>query len=296
MDCISNQTPRHGEPEPLYAIVAGGIRAKGPTTFLYRVNARALDQWQYLGVLISPSMNNCPSPRWTGDFGLNWEVSNFLSLSSTDHSISRDFLICGVEGRLATAEAVTCRGSMRATNAQMWMCGSLGLYEESWMRYRYGGKLDHGTYYAGNSFWDPKTQQHIIFGWLLEDDLTPELRRQQGWAGVISMPRRMKLHILRSVTGALQSPLQSIGSVELIPENENKSSFTVVTLCAVPDARRCKLQGRQMSSSNDGLVIFPKTLTQWEMKMSFMVDTDAIRLGFDIIHSSSTYSHFVDNK
>jgi beta-fructofuranosidase len=185
---------------------------------------------------------------------------------------------------------------MRATNAQMWMCGSLGLYEESWMRYRYGGKLDHGTYYAGNSFWDPKTQQHIIFGWLLEDDLTPDLRRHQGWAGVISMPRRLKLQILRSVTSALQSPLQSIGSVELIPEDENKSSFTVVTLCAVPDARRCKLRGRQISSSNDGLVIFPEAVAQWEMKMGFMVGTDAIRLGFDIMHSSSKYNRCIENK
>jgi beta-fructofuranosidase len=294
MNKISNQAPRESELEPLYAIVAGGIRAKGPTAFLYRVNAHALDQWQYLGVMFAPRMNYCPSPRWTGDFGLNWEVSNFLSLSSTDHSISRDFLICGVEGRLATAEAITRNGSMRATNAQMWICGSLGTYEGSWMEYRYGGKLDHGTYYAGNSFWDPKVQQQVIFGWLLEDDLTPELRTQQGWAGVISLPRVLKLHILRSVTGALQSPLQSIGSVELVPDDENESCFTVVSLCAVPDERRCKLRGRHISSSKDGLVIFPEVLAQWEMKLVFVVDTDAIQLGFDIIHSTSKTTRCLD--
>jgi beta-fructofuranosidase len=283
-------TARPGdEGESLYAIVAGGIRGKGPTAFLYRVNAYALDQWQYLGLLLAPGARYCPSPCWTGDLGLNWEVSNFLTLSSANHNISRDFLICGVEGRLGTEHAVKTKGSMRATNAQMWICGSLGFCNGSWMKYRYGGRLDHGTYYAGNSFWDPLAQQHIIFGWLLEDDLDPQLRRQQGWAGVISSPRVLKLHVLRSVVGTLHSSLQSIGSVEVIPEDEDDLRHTVVSLCAVPDARRCKLRGRTFSTRDQMPLVFPQAWAQWELDLTFTVDGDALQLGFDIIHSPSTY-------
>jgi beta-fructofuranosidase len=273
--------------KPLYAIVAGGIRGKGPTAFLYLVNAHALDQWQYLGLLLAPCANHCPSPRWTGDLGLNWEVSNFLTLSGANDSISRDFLICGVEGRLSTEHMVKTKGSMRATNAQMWICGSLGRCNGSWMTYRYGGRLDHGTYYAGNSFWDTPTQQHIIFGWLLEDDLSSELRRQQGWAGVISLPRVLKLHVLRSVVGTLHTPLQLIGSIELIPEKGDEYSFTIVSLCAVPDSRRQKLRGEPLLSSGNLPLVFPHVWPQWEMKLTFMVDEDALEIGFDIIHSPS---------
>ncbi|KAL5393858.1 hypothetical protein PMIN06_003023 [Paraphaeosphaeria minitans] len=60
------------------------------------------------------------------------------------------------------------------------------------MKY-FGGKLDHGIYYDGNSFWGPIAQHHVIFGWLLEDDLDMQLREEQGWAGVISLPRVLKI-------------------------------------------------------------------------------------------------------
>jgi beta-fructofuranosidase len=275
--------------ESLYAIVAGGIRGKGPTAFLYRVNAHALDQWEYLGFLLAPGANYCPSPRWTGDLGLNWEVSNFLTLSSAHPDISRYFLICGVEGRLATQQVINTRGSMRATNAQMWICGSLERCKGSWMTYRYGGRLDHGTYYAGNSFWDPPTKQNIIFGWLLEDDLDSQLRRQQGWAGIISLPRVLKLHVLRSVVGTLHTPLRLIGSIELIPEDGHNYSFTIVSLCAIPDSRRHKLRSQPLASTGRLPLVFPEAWPQWEMQLSFTVDDNALQLGFDITHSPSKY-------
>ncbi|KAH7070006.1 glycosyl hydrolase [Paraphoma chrysanthemicola] len=276
--------------ESLYAIVAGGIRGKTPTAFLYRVHAQALDNWRYLGPLITPGANYCPSPRWTGDLGLNWEVTNFLSLSSTDGAIARDFLICGVEGCLATADAINVEGNMRATTAQMWICGLLEPHEGGWMKYRYSGKLDHGTYYADNSFWDPKTRQHIIHGWVLEDDLDSKLRRQQGWAGAISLPRILKLHVLHSVVGTLMSPLSSIGSIELLPEDEDGSKFTVVSLCAIPDSRLSNLRGPSILSIRQTNPMILGTLAQWEMKLDFEVMEDEGQVGFDIVHSATEYT------
>ncbi|KAL5376273.1 hypothetical protein DPSP01_010623 [Paraphaeosphaeria sporulosa] len=289
MDSLITKGTMYQNSGHMYAIVAGGIKDETPTAFLYRISAHALDKWEYLGPLITVGLNFCPSPRWSGDFGVNWEVSNFVSLSTEDNLISREFLICGVEGRLATTDDIQTKGSFRATNAQMWMCGTIDPLKVLPMSYQFGGKLDHGIYYAGNSFWDPIAQQHIIFGWLLEDDLDIQLRKKQGWAGVISLPRVLKMHILKSVTGAIACSLESIGSVELLPEDTNGTSFTVVSLCAVPDLRLHQLRGRRFSLGTElaGFRLFPESWGQWEMELSFAVSGDAARLGFDIVHSHS---------
>lgn len=226
---------------------------------------------------------------------MNWEVSNFVTLASPDGKRRRDFLICGVEGRLATAETLCTKGNFRATNAQMWLCGTLTAAVGVQMEYGFGGRLDHGLYYAGNSFWDPQTQQQVIYGWILEDDLDTEVRQRQGWAGVISLPRVLKMQVLTSVIGALLSPLQSIGCIELIPEDALGSSFTTITLCAVPDARLSKLRGSQFPPKGSPVrswssgYVFPKAWPQWEMKVEFQVEEGVGKVGFDIIHSSSEY-------
>ncbi|ORX98300.1 glycosyl hydrolase [Clohesyomyces aquaticus] len=284
----------------LYAVVSGGIRGKTPTVFLYQVNACALDEWQYMGPLIIPGLNFNPSPRWTGDFGINWEVSNFVSLSNEDLKISRNFLICGVEGRLTSAGDIVNKGNFRCTKAQMWMCGSLEGGEVVHMKYRCGGKLDHGTFYAGNSFWDSRAREQVIFGWILEDDLESEVRREQGWAGVISLPRVLKLQVIPSVVSALSCPLLSIGSIELLPENEEASCFTVVTLCAIPDTRLNKLRGCNVSP-NPNLCQrplwpkFPEALSRWELRLDFEVKGDNTKMGFDIIHSTTEYTRIYFN-
>lgn len=156
------------------------------------------------------------------------------------------------------------------------------------MRYRSGGKLDHGLYYAGNSFWDAITQQQVIFGWLLEDDLDDRLRQQQGWAGVISLPRFLKLYTLRSVIGTISSPLNTIGSIEMLPENPDGTQFTIVGLCAVPDRRLRRSRGclLLLDPKLDSTMLFPELLAQWEMDLTLSVCDDAKTLGFDIVHSS----------
>lgn len=289
---------RESRSTPLYGLLSGGIRGETPTTFLYEIDGNGPHKWRYLGLLVQPGLNFSPSPRWAGDFGANWEVCNFLSLSDSASGASRHFLICGVEGRIATAERLESQGEFRATHAQMWMGGALeprdGCVE---MKYRSGGVLDHGAYYAGNSFWDPQTRQHVIFGWVLEEDLSPELRRQQGWAGALTLPRVVKLLVLRSVVRALVSSLESIACVEFVPEKSTGATYTAYTLSAVPDPRLGKLRDNERKltiqrHSESQTLRFPRDIPTWEAKLSFSFGSNARSAGLRILHGQGELSVF----
>lgn len=279
------------EKASLYAILSGGIRGKTPTTFVYQVDGASLDRWRYLGPLIEPGLNFSPCPRWVGDFGANWEVCNFVTLADPASGASRDFFVCGVESRRPTPEELQCKGEFRATHAQMWMSGPIqreGHVPK--MRYRVGGVLDHGAYYAANSFWDPQTEQQVVFGWLLEDDLAPELRERQGWAGVLSLPRVLKLLVLRSVVGALVSGLETIRCVEWVAEDDPPTRYTGYSLCGVPDPRLEKLrlaeQALSITPPEDlsPRLCFAKPLASWEARIAFSLGRARSRVGFSILH------------
>lgn len=296
----------------LYGILSGGLRDASPTTFLYRVDPHCLDRWDYLGPLLRPGLHFAPSPRWAADFGVNWEVTNFLSLQEPGTGLSADFLICGVEGLKASPEAVRTKGDFRATHGQMWLCGeprrrpadaedpqgqdTLGVVD---LVYQYGGVLDHGALYAANSFWDPVTQQHVVFGWVLEEDLPIDLRRRQGFAGALSFPRVLLLGSLRFVVGALVTPLRDIGTIGITPTDDTDdepTSFTVTTLCVAPEPRLQQLRSRSGALSTDALLLarpglwtaspLAQPCAQFELKVAFQASTCAQRLGFCILHSN----------
>ncbi|KAL2125980.1 hypothetical protein VTI74DRAFT_2032 [Chaetomium olivicolor] len=280
----------HTGRESLYGLLSGGVRGRSPTTFLYEIDGAGLDRWQYLGPLIEPGLNFSPCPRWVGDFGVNWEVCNFVTLSDKASGASQEFIICGVEGRIPPPKEILRKGEFRATHAQMWLSGPVRCEDQvPRMSYRVGGTLDHGSFYAGNSFWDPQTEEHIIFGWLLEDDLSTELRERQGWAGVLSLPRVMKLLVLHSIVGALVSKLASIACFEFVHEDDSLSRYTGYTLCTVPDPRLEKLRLEEqrlfIQDENEPLVVyFTKPLTTWEAKISFFMGDLQSRVGFSILY------------
>ncbi|KAF9877877.1 hypothetical protein CkaCkLH20_04453 [Colletotrichum karsti] len=235
-----------GDPDnTLYGIVSGGLLGQGPTPFIYRLDEGDITNWEFLSPLVSLPPNHSPSPSWPTDNGVNWEVTNFLSLEDPDDTRTHDFLIMGVEGRLPQ-EWNKGRSAFSVDHGQLWMCGKLQADDgKPTMDYTYGGCLDHGSYYAGNSFWDPKTQQQIIIGWIIEEDLPVELRKHQGWAGLLSLPRALKLQRLRGVSRALVTPLEQIPSILLRQDGirGNEPTYEVTTLCAVPDDRLSRLRG-----------------------------------------------------
>lgn len=278
----------------LYGLISGGIRNWTATTFIYQIDAQDLAKWRYIGPLIWPGLNFNPSPKWTGDFGVNWEVCNFIPLSHEGRGLRRDFIICGVEGKKAMANDVKALGEFRAGRAQMWFCGELQRSGKAvHMSYKYGGRLDHGTLYACNSFWDPVTKQHIVFGWILEEDLGLDLRKLQGWAGALSLPRIIKLIFLTSVRGSLRSRLGDIGSIECLPAGDGR--FDILTLGVVPDPRLKGYRSRKMlefilprEEPWVGLETF-LPCSSWELKISFAVSPDAPRVGFGISHGNGMY-------
>ncbi|KAL0931321.1 glycosyl hydrolases family 32 superfamily [Colletotrichum truncatum] len=262
----------------LYGIVSGGLLGQGPTPFIYRLNSNDITEWSFLSSLISMPRNFSPSSLWPIDNGVNWEVTNFLSLQDPDDSRTHDFLIMGVEGRVPQ-ESDKGRSQFSVDHGQLWMCGKLEARDgRPTMEYLYGGYLDHGSFYAGNSFWDPKTKKRIIIGWVIEEDLPSELRRRQGWSGLLSLPRVVKLQRLRGVVQSLLTPLHDIPSISLVQDgvygSDNEPTFEVTTLCAVPDRRLRSLRGSMHSVEPTGpqaKCFFPQGCPALEMMATFDV-------------------------
>jgi beta-fructofuranosidase len=301
--------------EVLFGIVSGGIRDTGPAVFLYSLDQNDLTTWNFLSVLtIAPTFRDARISHWEPNYGANWEVVNFLSLPDPDDAAtSRDVLIIGVEGRKQFPVKTSgrhCHSEFRRDHSQMWVSGtlvktSIGMQ----MQFRSGGALDHGAIYAVNSFYDPRSNRQIAFGWIIEEDLSAELRRTQGWAGLLSIPRVVQLNRIRHVVHALKSDLTSIKSFDLVLEDKpqqtrlsstkNLQTYTVTTLCALPDPRINTLRQTQRFLGSSayhslpealGSLDFPLGCSCWEADVSFDIGTDIQSIGLIISHTKGKAS------
>ncbi|CEO58450.1 Putative Glycosyl hydrolases family 32 superfamily [Penicillium brasilianum] len=288
--------------QPLYGIVSGGVVDKAPAIFVYKVDPTDLRRWKYVGLLVDVGLNFHPS-RWSGDFGVNWEVGNLATLSN-DTGDSRDFAIMGAEGCLRGEDSLwTAPGSAqykRQARGQLWMCvkpHDPANNSEALADYAFAGHFDHGCLYAANSFWDPVTAQRIVYGWITEEDLPDGPRHRQGWSGLISIPRVVHLMTLRNVTKARSSQLKSITSLEVIPNTSEPRTYTIQTLGIKPDPRlsllrkgaeRRLFQPSQLpislrNVSNETLAL---TTSRWELEAEFSINESCERVGIQIAHSS----------
>ncbi|ETI28597.1 hypothetical protein G647_01048 [Cladophialophora carrionii CBS 160.54] len=264
----------------LYGLVSGGIRDKGPAAFLYAIAKDALNSWEHLGSLCGQGINYTPS-LWTGDYGVNWEVGNFLSL--TDRSATpHDYLIMSVEGCLSE------QGTPH--NTQMWMHTSIRIDEgKPTMTFDYGGRLDHGRrYYAANSFWDPISQHHVVFGWLQEHDLPEMWHDRQGWSGMLSLPRVVKHSEIHSVCGTLATPLGKITSIG--KSQDPRDTYTVSTLASAPHPALEKLRGNLLPfptpAKKHAAAMFARPTEHLEIDVSCLLAQGTRRVGLSILHSS----------
>jgi beta-fructofuranosidase len=269
-----------GQGKCLYGLVSGGVKDKAPAALLYSVAKDALNSWEYLGPLSGKGINHTPS-RWTGDFGVNWEVGNFLSL--TDKSGKHhDYLIMSVEGCLSEQG--------KPHNAQMWMHGSIRTVDGNpTMEYEYGGRVDHGRrYYAPNSFWDPISQHHVVFAWLQEHDLPELWHDRQAWSGMLSLPRILKHTELSSVCGTLATPLEEITSIGKILDPQG--TYTISTLASAPHPALEQLRGDPLPLptpvKKHASATFPHPTKHLEIDLSCSLPRDARRVGLSILHSS----------
>jgi beta-fructofuranosidase len=293
----------------LFGTISGGIRDVTPTTFLYSIDANNLTDWRYIGPLVNFGMNLRLS-EWSGDLGKNWEVTNFLTLQdAAEPTVTRDFLVMGTEGCLPSAmSSQTSRdtpGPSRPLRGQLWMSGTLQCNHAVTstassavqMTYSFGGHLDHGCLYAANSFFDPKTSKHIVWGWITEEDLCDDLRHEQGWSGLLSLPREIQIQSIENVVCARKSKLESITSIEVIDSPDG--THTVRTLATQPvtsvvqslrskaSVRRARLS-QPLPSRNSYNLAFNLDDVQtsaWELDCAFHVSKNCQEIGLQIVHS-----------
>ncbi|KAH6615858.1 glycosyl hydrolase [Chaetomium sp. MPI-SDFR-AT-0129] len=150
----------------LYGFVSGGIQDRGPTVFLYEIPRDNPDEeWRYSGPLVDLPARFQPSKKWSGNYGVNWECANLVALQAD--SAVRHFLILGAEGDVEKDHVRSYQSQRpvtapsRTVRAQLWMSGRLittpGDDGGVQFQYEHGGYLDHGVYYAANSFTDPES-------------------------------------------------------------------------------------------------------------------------------------------
>lgn len=300
---------RLDETETLFGIVSGGIRSVCPTSFLYAIPANDLRRWNYLGPIANLGLNYRPS-RWSGDLGVNWEVTNFTTLRDEEDEIEWNVLVMGTEGCLPTSSspAVESTGPTRLARGQLWMAGSLQRPDPAKpfagpveMTYDFGGHLDHGCLYAANSFYDPKLQKTVVWGWITEEDLCEELRHSQGWSGLLSMPRELSIQTLQHVVGASKSNISDITSIDRRPDDFG--SYTLRTLSIkpyqplveslrqIPGVLRSDLRNQELTSGifNVGFTSQQIKTSTWELDCTFTVSERTQYIGLSIDHTG-TYS------
>jgi beta-fructofuranosidase len=283
----------------LYGFISGGIVGQTPTLFVYSIDPTDLRQWKYTGLLTDFGLNFRPG-RWSGDYGVNWEVTNMMTLTD-DAGDSRDFVVMGVEGCLRPEGVDRIPGEARHRRdprGQLWMSVEAATAQRGadkvLTEYAFGGIFDHGCLYAANGFWDPQTSQRIVCGWVTEEDLPDDLRHRQGWSGMISLPRVVNLMTLRNVKKARSSLLKSITSIETIPSG---NGYTIYTLGITPDPRLAHLRRGATNSSLTRLTLcpantstskfgLPLTTSRWELASEFSVGQLSECVGIEIAHTA----------
>ncbi|RDW93881.1 glycoside hydrolase family 32 protein [Aspergillus mulundensis] len=288
----------------IYGFISGGLANHTPTVFVYAINRRALYQWNYIGTLLDVGLNATPS-RWSGDLGLNWEVANLVTLTNNEGT-SRDFLIMGVEGCIPDPKPnyPTAKDN-RIQRSQLWTCikpnGSQTSPAKALMQPSFSGIFDAGLFYAANSFFDPVSQRQVVFGWITEEDLPDDARNEQGWSGLVSLPRMLSLQTIHRVKRArATAQLHDITSIEAIPDG--KGSYTVYTLGVEVDGRAQKLRGGARVATLGGLDLtlgedevvgkgsgsfVPLITTRWEVDASIAVGKRCGQVGMVILHDES---------
>lgn len=186
----------------LYGLIAGGLRNKTPTAFLYRIEKSDMTKWTFVSNIADVGLNYSLG-KSSGEMGRNWEVCNFFTLPQ---QISKDeknaqYLLMNVEG---VGKECKLRHPMWAQSTMTAGKDGTGV---SMHPYK-SGILDHGSLYAATTFYHQPTQRRIMWGWITEDDLAECRYDQQGWSGCISLPREIVTLSFENVDPAmLQHPL-----------------------------------------------------------------------------------------
>lgn len=268
----------------LYGFVSGGIIDGGPTVFLYAISPTDLTQWTYLGPLVDLPTGYSPSGRWGGDFGVNWECVNFMTLHNDSEECP--FMLMGTEG------GVKPGAKEGAEQWSLWMAGSLEQTEQGpRLKPEFDGILDHGCLYAPNSYEHPITKNRIVWGWLKEDDLTLARRETKGWTGYFSLPRELFLYSADNVTRSLISPLEDLGCIRATDNGRGSNTIQTLGIRPLPnldDLRRGKpaYWNNIDSKASLGSLVNPHSGC-WELEATIKVSPNDQAVGIWIRHNEN---------
>lgn len=146
-----------------YTTIGSGIANQGGAVLLYR--SRDLRSWEYLHPLAQLSTANTPADGPADPWQV-WECPEFFALDG------RHVLIYSTAGK-------TC-----------WQSGTLD-QEKMIFHAEKTGFVDYGNFYAAKTQLDAAGNR-ILWGWIQES--RPEVEyRAAGWAGMMSLPRRLSL-------------------------------------------------------------------------------------------------------
>jgi beta-fructofuranosidase len=277
----------------LYGLISGGINKRGPTTFLYAVDAADLTRWTYIGPLLDLPKTDGPSRRWSGDYGVNLECTNLVTLQSG--STPRTFLLTGSEG--GKRDWVENSYGSQSTPERtirwcLWLSGSLTKRQgEVKLDYRFGGILDHGCFYAANSFYDPVGERHVVWGWIPEEDVTLDYSRKKGWNGCLALPREIFPLMIPKVTKALRSPLPEITSVVQHQEEDGSISLHSLGIRPLADLHflrsksLVKIQNVSLPSVSSTIHSTSIHSRHWELCATISVRSACTLVGFHVHHN-----------
>lgn len=279
-----------GPGRALYGVVSGGIVDEGPNAFVYRLEPDDLTRWKYLGPLVDVPMDYQRPSHWTGDFGVNWECVNFMTLRDECRAgRETQMLTMGTEGGLKKHPE---DGGDPHGQWSMWMGGSLQSKTDGAVRLEpeFSGVFDHGCFYAANSYEHPVTGRRIVWGWIKEDELTLARREAKGWTGYLSLQREVFLYSASNVVGTIGSRLEDIPSFKV--EGDGSRRKTVQTMGIRPLQELQTLRQRKpitwssIPSAQVSGHLINASSTSWELEATVRVDPRLHRrLGLDILHN-----------
>ena len=215
----------------LYALISGGEKDLGPRTWLYAIQPNDLRKWTFLGPLLSMSPNE--TANWSGDFGSNFECSNFLTVSAGE--IQKDTVVVSTEGgpeREWVTEYMANKSAdfpRRTPHNDHWVWGSLQLKTDENTKYpalerSATSLLDWGALYAATTFL--YGDRRLLWGWIPDEDLAQPLLKERGCAGCLALPRELFVQTTYGVEGCLGGGidvLRGVSSMDVEERNSNEA-------------------------------------------------------------------------
>jgi beta-fructofuranosidase len=164
------------------------------------------------------------------------------------------------------------------------------------LQYRQGGYLDHGSYYAANSFQDPRSGRYILHGWIPEEDITAKHAQQKGWNGSLAIPREIFLLTIPAVVHALRSQLSDISCIETICRPDGSYDLHTLGMKPISEVDHFRstcgrlFQTRSQvfvprSTSEQRHWLYSTMSSTWELEATISLAPHCETVGFHVKHN-----------